>query len=114
MPCAEAILQFVGRGADDAYLIKRQLQRVGTDLCENRFMALARAGRADIDIEPAVKPKLNARMFLQAAGAALNERSKPDAVEEAVDLAPLNGLSIRPADFLQGLFEDSGAMAGVK
>ena len=98
VPCAESFLQFVGGGADDADSVERDLQRVGAHLREYRLMALSGARRTDIDIEHSIRCETNPRLFFHAAGAALDERSKADAMVPAVDLAALDGAFFGPAD----------------
>ena len=105
MPCAESLLQFIGGGADDADTVERELQRVGAHLREHRLMALSGTRRPDIDIEHSIRRETNPRLFLHAAGAALDERSKTDAMAPAVDLAALDGALFGPADLRERALE---------
>src|SRR3984893_9151424 len=114
VPRSETFLQFVGRGADDADPVDRYLQLIGTDLGKHGFVPLTGTGCTDIDVQGAVKQKLDSRMFLQSASAAFNKRRKTDDVKPAADLAPLDGLLFAPADLPHGVIKTCAEMPGVE
>src|SRR5437016_4994419 len=77
-------------------------------------MALSRTGRTDINFEHPIRCKTNPGLLFQAAGTALDERSKTDAMAPTVDVAALDAGLLGPADFLERLLEHRAEIAGIK
>src|SRR3954467_12224628 len=89
-------------------------KRIGRDLREHGLDALPDRGRAHINREVAVRLQHDARAFLRAGGAALDETGNGDAVMAPVDqLTPERGF-LRPTDFLKAAIERGVIIAAVE
>ena len=64
--------------------------------------------------EHPVRREANPGLLFHAAGAALDERSKADAMVPAVDVAALDGTLFGPADLRECALENGAEIAGIE
>src|SRR3954470_22234524 len=83
---AVAVGHDAGRAVEHADAVDRYVELAGEDLRHRGLVALARAGRADIDIEAIAAAHHDARRLGRAGAARLDEAGHPQTMQPAVGL----------------------------
>ena len=103
-----------GRAVEDtADAVERHLQRIGSNLREDRLDPLPDTRRADIDRDRAVGLQHHAGVLARAGRTALDVATHRQAVVTAVDQLALQRGLLAPADLGQAAVERDAVVAGV-